>query len=398
VAARALGQAPKERVVDALPPFFQEKLGELLIWQWLGVLLALVLGMAMGRLVAFVTRRLVEGLVRRTPVPWDDAMAAAIDAPTRWSSALITAYALWRALRLPGPWLEGMGVFTRACVIAAVVLGTIRALYAVAAVVADESFISDTSDPRRLAQARSLRTKIIVATRVLSAVLLILGIALVALQFAVVRSVGVSLLASAGVAGVALGFAAQKSLGALLAGIQISLSQPIRIGDSVLLHNEYGTIEDISLTFVTVKLWDERRMIVPTPRFLEEPFQNWSRTNIGLVGTVFLRVDFSCPMAKLRAEFERLMDHEPLWDGRVKHMQVTEMNVEAVEVRLLVTARDASALFDLRVSVREKLVGWLQELDGGRHLPRTRFALQEAPPMRMQSDIAPASNGRSRSA
>jgi small-conductance mechanosensitive channel len=241
-----------------------------------------------------------------------------------------------------------------------------------------------------------LRTKIIVATRVVSALVFILGVALVALQFAVVRSVGVSLLASAGVAGVALGFAAQKSLGALLAGIQISLSQPIRIGDSVLLQNEYGTIEDISLTYVTVRLWDERRMIVPTPRFLEEPFQNWSRTNIGLLGTIFLRVDFSCPMAKLRAEFERLMDHEPLWDGRVKHMQITEMNVDTVEVRLLVTARDPPTLFDLRVSVREKLVSWLQELNDGRHLPRTRFALQDGP-TRFLSDVAP-SNGRSRSA
>jgi hypothetical protein len=334
--------------------------------------------------------------VRRTPVPWDDALARSIDTPTKWASALLISYFSMRSLRLPALWLESLAVFTKACVISALTWGIIRALYAVAQVVADESFTRDTIDPRRLAQARSLRTKIIVATRVVSALVFILGVALVALQFAVVRSVGVSLLASAGVAGVALGFAAQKSLGALLAGIQISLSQPIRIGDSVLLQNEYGTIEDISLTYVTVRLWDERRMIVPTPRFLEEPFQNWSRTNIGLLGTIFLRVDFSCPMAKLRAEFERLMDHEPLWDGRVKHMQITEMNVDTVEVRLLVTARDPPTLFDLRVSVREKLVSWLQELNDGRHLPRTRFALQDGP-TRFLSDVAP-SNGRSRSA
>jgi small-conductance mechanosensitive channel len=391
------GRSPKEREVNAtLPPFFHEKLGSLWIWQWLGILLSLALGLALGLLIAYAIRRALESVVRRTPVPWDDAMARSIETPTRWGSTLIVSYLLMRALKLPGDWLEVLGVFTRACTIAAVVWASIRALYAVAQVVADESFVRDTVDPRRLAQARSLRTKIIVTTRVLSALLFILGAALVALQFAVVRSVGVSLLASAGVAGVALGFAAQKSLGALLAGIQISLSQPIRIGDSVLLQGEYGTIEDISLTYVTVKLWDERRMIVPTPRFLEEPFQNWSRSNIGLLGTVFLRVDFTCPMAKLRAEFERQMDHEPLWDGRVKHMQVTEMNTDMVEVRLLVTARDAPTLFDLRVSVREKLVAWLQELDGGRHLPRARLALQDAP-ARPTSDSA-HSNGHSRSA
>jgi VIT1/CCC1 family predicted Fe2+/Mn2+ transporter len=375
----------------ALPPFLREKLGDLFLWQWLGCLLSLALGVSMGLVIAYAIRRGLEVIVRRTPVPWDDAMARSIDTPTRWGSALIASYLLMRSLKLPGLWLESLALFTRACVIAAITWASIRALYAVAQVVADESFIRETVDPRRLAQARSLRTKVIVATRVMSAMVLILGVALVALQFAVVRSVGVSLLASAGVAGVALGFAAQKSLGALLAGIQISFSQPIRIGDSVLLQNEYGTIEDISLTYVTVRLWDERRMIVPTPRFLEEPFQNWSRTRNGLLGTVFLRVDFTCPMSKLRAEFERLMDHEPLWDGRVKHMQVTEMNADTVEVRLLVTARDPPTLFDLRVSVREKLVGWLQELDGGRHLPRTRFALQEAPARVQQS------NGQSRS-
>ncbi len=380
----------------ALSPFFHEHLGELLIWQWLGILVSLVLGVGLGLLTAFAIRRILESVVRRTPVPWDDAMARSIETPTRWGSALICTYLLMSSLKLPALWLESLGVFTRACMIAASVWATIRALYAVATVVADDSFVRDTVDPRKLAQARSLRTKIIVATRVLSALILILGVALVALQFAVVRSVGVSLLASAGVAGVALGFAAQKSLGALLAGIQISLSQPIRIGDSVLLQNEYGTIEDISLTYVTVKLWDERRMIVPTPRFLEEPFQNWSRTNIGLLGTVFLRVDFTCPMPKLRAEFERLMDHEPLWDGRVKHMQVTEMNERTVEVRLLVTARDPPTLFDLRVSVREKLIAWLQDLDGGRHLPRARTMLQEVP-ARLQSEPAP-SNGHQRSA
>lgn len=383
-------------MIAALPPLFREKLGQLLVWQWLGIVLSLVLGIALGLLIAYVVRRALDGLVRRTPVPWDDTMARSIDTPVRWGSSALAIYLLVRSLELPDAWLESLAVFTRASVIAAMVWAVIRALYAIAQGVADESLVRQTIDPRRLAEARSVRTKIIVATRVASALVLILGVALVALQFSVVRSVGVSLLASAGVAGVALGFAAQKSLGALLAGIQISFSQPIRIGDSVLLQGEYGTIEDISLTFVTVKLWDERRMIVPTPRFLEEPFQNWSRGHIGLLGTIFLRVDFSCPLAKLREEFERLMDHEPLWDGRVKHMQVTEMHADSVEVRLLVTARDPGTLYDLRVSVREKLVTWLQELEGGRHLPRRRLSVQDAPPARAQSDVAP-SNGQARS-
>lgn len=378
----------------ALPPFFREKLGALLIWQWLGIGLSLVLGIALGLLAAGALRRALEHLARRTPVPWDDAMARSIETPTKWGCTLVITYLLLRTLKLPEDSLDELAVLARAGAIATVVWAVIKALYAVAQAVADDSFIRDTIDPRRLAQARSMRTQIIVATRVASALIFIVGVAMVALQFAVVRAVGMSLLASAGVAGVALGFAAQKSLGALLAGIQISLSQPIRIGDSVLLQGEYGVIEDISLTYVTVRLWDERRMIVPTPRFLEEPFQNWSRGHIGLIGTVFLRVDFTLPMDKLRAEFLRLMDHESNWDGRVKHMQVFEAHDQTVELRFLMSARDPGTLFDLRASVREKLITWLQQYEQGRHLPRARLVVADGP--RVSEGAAPTNGHTAR--
>jgi small-conductance mechanosensitive channel len=377
----------------SIPPFLRQQLGELLLWQWIGMLLCLIAGVVLGITIASLLRRGIEQIVRRTPVPWDDEIARSIALPVKlWCSVVVT-FMFLQTLELPQTHVGHLAKLTRAGTIAAFVWGLIRALYAIAEAVADNGLGRETMDPERLIRARSVRTQVIVATRVVSVLLFVVGAALVALQFDVVRSVGMSLLASAGVAGVVLGFAAQKSLGALLAGIQISLSQPIRIGDAVIMQGEFGTIEDIGLTYVTVKLWDERRLIVPTPRFLEEPFQNWSRTNVGLVGAVFLKVDFDIPVAALRAEFERQMDLETSWDGRVKSLQVTDAGEKALEVRMLVSARDPGQLWNLRVSIREKLVTWLQTFERGMHLPRTRLVmdagdgkpLREAPPSTRQS-------------
>lgn len=360
----------------SLPPFLRHELGGLLLWQWLGALLCIAAGLLLGLVLASLLRRMLEHVVRRTPVRWDDALANAINVPAKVFCTLVLTYLFCKSLDLPDEIIDDLSKLTRAGAIAATVWGINRSLYAVAHAVADDGS-RETMDPRRLAQVRSMRTQIIVATRVVSVLMFVIGAALVALQFSVVRSVGMSLLASAGVAGVVLGFAAQKSLGALLAGIQISLSQPIRIGDSVVLQDQYGTIEDIGLTFVTVKLWDERRLIVPTPRFLEQPFENWSRTNLGLLGTVFLKVDFEVPIGTVRAEFERLMDLETDWDGRVKKLQVTDAGENSVELRLLVSARDPGTLYDLRVSIREKLVSWLQLFEHGAHIPRTRLSMSD---------------------
>jgi small-conductance mechanosensitive channel len=359
----------------SIPPFLRQQLGELLLWQWIGILLCLLAGVVLGLAVASLVRRLVDQVVRRTPVPWDDEIARSVYTPTKLWCGVVATFLLIRTLELPATHIEHLAKLTRAGTIAAFVWALIRALYAIAEWVADGGLSRETMDHERLARARSLRTQVIVATRVVSVLLFVVGTALVALQFNVVRSVGMSLLASAGVAGVALGFAAQKSLGALLAGIQISVSQPIRIGDAVNMQGEFGTIEDIGLTFVTLKLWDERRMIVPTPRFLEQPFLNMSRTHVGLLGTVFMRVDFDLPVSALRAEFEQLMDKEPKWDGRVKSLQVTDAGEKALEIRMLVSARDPGELWDLRVSVREKLVTWLQTFERGAHMPRTRLVM-----------------------
>jgi small-conductance mechanosensitive channel len=176
-----------------------------------------------------------------------------------------------------------------------------------------------------------------------------------------VRQVGVTLMASAGLAALAVGAAAQPALKSLIAGIQMALTQPIRIDDVVVLDGEFGRIEDIRTTFVVVRLWDDRRLIVPTTRFLEDTFQNWTREGSQITGTVFLHLDPFTDIAPLRAEFERQVKANPLWDGRAQGLQVTEAGAESIEVRLLMTASSSGANFDLCCAIREGMLAWIRD-------------------------------------
>jgi small-conductance mechanosensitive channel len=195
--------------------------------------------------------------------------------------------------------------------------------------------------------------------------------------FESVRQFGTSILASAGIAGIIIGFAAQRSISTLLAGFQIALTQPIRIDDVVIVENEWGRVEDISLTYVTVRIWDLRRLILPISYFIERPFQNWTRTSADILGTVFLHVDYTVPLQPLRDELDRILAASPLWDGKVKVLQVTDAKPQTLELRALASAADASAAWDLRCEIREKLIAFLQTHYPA-SLPRVRAELQPA--------------------
>ena len=180
------------------------------------------------------------------------------------------------------------------------------------------------------------------------------------MNFDPVRQIGTGLLASAGVAGVIVGFAAQKSLSTIIAGLQIALTDPMRIGDVVNVEGEFGEIEEISLTYVVVKAWDQRRLILPITYFLDKSFQNWTRSSSQLLGTVFLYVDYTIPVDEIRAEGQRIVSESRLWDKRVFGVQVTDWKTDAVEIRVLVSAESSDQLWDLRCEVREKLLTFLQ--------------------------------------
>src|SRR5690606_36653014 len=191
-----------------------------------------------------------------------------------------------------------------------------------------------------------------------------------------VRRIGISLFASAGVAGIIIGFAAQRIIGTVIAGIQIAITQPIRLDDVVIIEGEWGKIEEITLTYVVVHIWDKRRLIVPTTFFFEKPFQNWTRTTSEILGTVFIYTDYNVPFDELRNELTRLLESSPLWDRKVNVLQVTDAKERTVEVRALMSAKDSGTAWDLRVFVRENLIKFLQKNYPG-SLPKTRIVIND---------------------
>src|SRR5690606_14380588 len=195
---------------------------------------------------------------------------------------------------------------------------------------------------------RKLRTQLEFIRKLLVAVIVLITVAIILLSFESMRKIGAGLLTGVGIGGIIIGFAAQKSLGNLLAGFQIALTQPIRIDDVVIVENEWGRIEEITLTYVVVNIWDQRRLVVPVTYFLERPFQNWSRTSTELLCAVEMFIDYDMPLERMRAELTRLLQASKLWDGRVNVLQVTDAREHTVQVRALMSASNASFAWDLR--------------------------------------------------
>lgn len=208
--------------------------------------------------------------------------------------------------------------------------------------------------------ARRIRTQVLVLRRLTVAVLVIIGLGAILLTFPGVEAAGASVLASAGLISVIAGLAAQSTLGNVFAGMQLAFSGSIRVDDVVVVEQQWGRIEEITLTYVVVHLWDDRRFVLPSTYFTSTPFENWTRTNSELLGAVEFDLDWRVRPGDMRAELERILERTELWDRRVQVLQVTDAVQGFVHVRVLVTAHDAPALFDLRCYVREELVAWIQ--------------------------------------
>lgn len=225
-------------------------------------------------------------------------------------------------------------------------------------------------------RARKIITQFNIIERIIIFILVLIALAVALMTFESIKKLGVSLFASAGVAGIILGFAAQKLIGTVLAGIQIAITQPITLDDVVIVEDEWGRIEEITLTYVVVRIWDRRRLIVPTTYFIEKPFQNWTRVSSDIIGSVYLRTDYNVPVDDLRKELKRILETEEKWDKEVQVLQVTDISEKTMELRALMTAADSSSAWDLRVSVRERLMKYIQEKYPG-SLPRTRIDLEK---------------------
>ncbi len=227
--------------------------------------------------------------------------------------------------------------------------------------------------------ARKHITQVGILRRAADILIFTVAVSAALMTFAPVRQYGVSLFASAGAASLIVGLAARPLLTNLIAGVQIAITQPIRMEDAVIVEGEWGWIEEITSTYVVVRLWDWRRMILPISYFLERPFQNWTHNSASLIGSVFFFLDYRVPVERMRGKLLEIVKESPLWDGKVVNLQVSDATEHAVQVRMLVSARNAPQTWDLRCEVRERMLLFLQQ-ECPEALPRTRVLIDPAHP------------------
>jgi small-conductance mechanosensitive channel len=226
--------------------------------------------------------------------------------------------------------------------------------------------------------ARKIQTQIHMLRRIAEVVVVVIAISLMLMTFPGIAHLGATVFASAGVAGLVVGIAARPALSNLIAGIQIALTEPIRIDDVVIVGGEWGRIEEIGTTYVVVRIWDLRRLVVPLSQFIEQPFQNWTRVTADLLGTVYLYADYTVPVEAVRQELRRILESTALWDKKICVLQVTNATEHAMEMRALMSAPDSGTAWDLRCYVREKLIDFLQQRYP-QCLPRARADIRGTP-------------------
>ncbi|SDV51446.1 mechanosensitive ion channel family protein [Chitinasiproducens palmae] len=337
---------------------------------WLGVaaltLIVLLVGLGIHRAGSTLLRR----LVRHRPLL--GALVQSIDRPAQVALTVLVLQLVWQNASDD---LAGITTLRRVSVL--VLVGALTWLATrVTGAFAEAVIRLNPLDIDDNLSARALHTQTRVLARSITAVILIIGIGAMLMTLPNVRQIGTSLLASAGVAGLVAGIAARPVLGNLIAGLQIALSQPIRLDDVVVIQGEWGRVEDIAGSYVTVRIWDERRLIVPLQWLIENPFQNWTRSNSQLIGSVFLWLDYRIPLEPLRRELQRLCEQASEWDKRVQVLQVTDSNERAMQLRALVSSVNSSLNWDLRCKVREGLIAYVSR-HYPEYLPRLRTEIPQ---------------------
>lgn len=327
-------------------------------------------------LVAGIAARLLRPVLRRlaafSTIP--AAVVRRCEAPMLWLAPLLALQVVWQGVPDDLRGIAAVRHLNGVLVIAGAAWLAARALRGVA----DGVIALHPADVADNLHARRVQTQARVLSRIASSAVMVAGLAFVLMTFPRARQLGTSLLASAGVAGLVVGIAARSVFSNLLAGLQIALAQPIRIDDVLIVEGEWGRVEEITATCVVLRIWDERRLIIPLQWFIEHPFENWTRREAAMLGTVMLWVDYSLPVEPVRAEARRLCESMPTWDGRVCVVQVTDASERCMQLRVLVSAADSGQAFDLRCALREGLIEYLQREHPGA-LPRVRTEWSRAP-------------------
>ncbi len=343
--------------------------------QWAPLVEAGVIALAvvLALLAHMVARRILAAIAKRTTNNLDSVLVKGLARPTRLLLPAVVALFVTQGMDLAGFNPEVRHA------ISLVVIAAVGWTLAAALDCAEDIVLRkyDVSAADNLT-ARSRHTQLRVLTRTAQIFVVVVTVAVMLMTFPRVRELGTSLLASAGIAGLVVGLAARPLLENIIAGLQIAMTEPIRLDDVVIVDGEWGRIEEITATYVVVRVWDERRLVVPLSWFLTNPFQNWTRTNARLLGTAFLYLDYRAPIDAIREEFQRVCDASKHWDKRVCVVQVTETRSREIEVRLLMSAADSGTLFDLRCEAREKVIAFLRE-NHPESLPTTRVAWEDGP-------------------
>ena len=339
------------------------------LWAAAGLTGAVLLSLFVHYLLFLLARR----LSRKASTVIDDSLIRHGQRPTRWIFPLLGILLALPLLpirpQVLGPLQHALGLGLIASVAWVVIL--------LADVFTDAISAKYSIDVADNLTARRVRTQTQVLRRIFVVVVALLTLGIMLMTFPAIRTLGASLLASAGLAGLVLGMAMRPTLASIVAGVQIALTEPIRIDDVVIVEGEWGWIEEIRTTYVVIRIWDLRRLVVPLSYFIEKPFQNWTRVTANLLGTVFVYVDYTVPVEEIRQELHRILEGSGMWDGKTWGLQVTDAGQHTVQLRALMSAPNGSQAWDLRCHVREKLIQFLQERYP-ESLPRTRAEVRMA--------------------
>ena len=358
------------------------------VWLWPAIILAGSVFVAL--IVHSVFFAVAKRVTKRNGGPIGNSLVRHAEAPTRWIFPLL-------AIILALPILPVRDELVQ-IVRHVVGLGTIAAVAWVVIILADVSgdavYARYRTDIVDNLTARRIRTQIAVLRRIFTLLVIVIAAAIILMTFPAIHQLGTSLLASAGIAGIIVGMAMKSTLSSLIAGLQIALTQPIRIDDVVIVAGEWGRIEEILTTYVVVRTWDLRRLVVPLSYFIENVFQNWTRNTSDLLAYVYIYVDYTVPVEELRQEFRRILESTPLWDQKVCVLQVSDASEHTMQIRALASAADSSKAWDLRCLVREKLIKFQQEKYPN-SLPKARaeihgFSANGQPPNGQPMETAPS--------
>lgn len=333
---------------------------------WFGTGVAAVVAVVAALLGHRIAKLVLRRLTRHTPVL--HAIVIKGQAAAHVALPLVALQAVWQAAPDDLRWIDGVRHVNGILLIAAVTWLVVRVIAGLAQGVLDQHPVNVEDNMG----ARRIHTQTRVLSRIAMTLVIVIGAAMLLLTFPGARQVGASLLASAGLVGIVAGFAAKPVFSNMIAGLQIALTQPIRLDDVLIVEGEWGRVEEITGTYVVLKIWDERRLIIPLGYFIEKPFQNWTRSSAQLLGSVFLYVDYGMPLEPLRQEVERIVRAAPEWDGRFFNLVVADTTERTMQLRVLCTSASSGLSWDLRCRVREGLVAFMQRAYP-QYLPRVRI-------------------------